>query len=48
MPLFPSEGEPVPYSRAWHVEHERRHVAAYPDVDNVTRDNLRAAIVRAS
>ena len=37
----------VPFSAEWHRRHETAHLAAFPDVDQGTRDNLRMFIDRA-
>lgn len=47
MPCLPTEGYPLPYSLPWHEQHYDRHLAAFPDVDETTKDNLRRAALSA-
>ena len=32
----------------WHAAHEQCHLAAYPDLDWVSRDNLRMTTLRSA
>ena len=51
MPFLPTEIDGrlmIPYGREWHVLHLDRHLAAFPDVDQRTRDNLTMMIERVA
>ena len=36
----PTNGPAPAWSAAWHRWHQAHHLATFPDVDQITRDNL--------